>query len=411
MSGAPRIEPMAPRPVRRPPSAASDSRPPAAAAPAATAPAPAPAPTNGALATKADASLALPEGWSREDVDLLKDTIAKGCTDAELRLFMLVCRQTGLSPFARQIYMIRRWDDTLGREVASPQTSIDGFRLAAARTGQHDGSQTQWCGLDGVWHDAWLWDEPPAAAMTTVWRKGSTRGFTAVALFREYVQKKRSGGVTKMWLSMPAGQLGKCSESLALRKAFPAELSGLYTREEMEQATVVRDETPTAAQPVAEVRPAIAPAQHPRDILQAKVSARLQQLGVTNDGRRAVIQLAGGPEAKFLGELKDEALQALATGLIPQAKVDKWNAMGAALREAENQPEPKPPVTEPEVLPPLDGDNTATARLVRSIPKAHPEQSAVAVAPEEGEEDPDDSDDPASWALAGDEPGDDETKS
>ena len=194
-----------------------------------------------------------PRPLTREQIDILKDTAAKGATDEELRFYIQVCNRLRLDPFARQIHMVKRWDDQLKRYVMAIQVGIDGFRARAEATRKYKGQlPMMWCGMDGKWVDVWLDQKPPAAAKATVLRAGFREPVTAVALYTEYVQKTREGFPNSMWKKMPAGQLAKCAEALALRKAFPDELSGLYTNEEMGQADNepeprLRQITPSAA--------------------------------------------------------------------------------------------------------------------------------------------------------------------
>ena len=172
-------------------------------------------------------------------VDLIKSQIAKGATDDELKLFLHVADKSGLDPLSRQIYFIKR----SGKMTI--QTGIDGFRAVADRTGQYVGSS------DPVFEDN---GKIPAKATVTVNKVvgGVVGNFTATARWEEYYPGKSQGF---MWDKMPHTMLGKCAEALALRKAFPAQLSGLYTDNEMDQASNDNEPNETPPKKTKEINP------------------------------------------------------------------------------------------------------------------------------------------------------------
>lgn len=294
--------------------------------------------------------------FTPQQVDVLRHMGVEGASDGDLAVFFHVVKRTGLDPFARQIHMI-------GRNTKNPrtdrwetkytiQTGIDGFRLIGRRAANasHETisiSAPEWAHEDGSWRPIWSskWGHP-VGARVVLHRNGSP--FTAVAIFDEYKQTKRDGGLTSMWSQRPAGQIAKCAEALAWRMAFPQDLAGVYVEEEMQQSdrdeapaaqgsersgtARLRSAVPTAAAPAAEViedaevvdGPPADPITRPQS---AKLHALLKENGA--DNRDAGLAIVSALVGRAVASTKD-LTKAEASNVIDQLEQDKARGADAA---------------------------------------------------------------------------------
>ncbi|HEY3477507.1 MAG TPA: recombinase RecT [Streptomyces sp.] len=149
-------------------------------------------------------------------------------------------QRTGLDPFAKHLYLREDWNQKAGRNVYAVASTIDGFRIAAARQPTYEGQTApQWCDKNGNWTDAWWVDAPPVAARIGVYVRGYREPMWGIARFSEY---KPGGNAGFIWSKMAAHMIAKVAEALAIRKAYPDQLSGVYTDDEMQQADARKDE-------------------------------------------------------------------------------------------------------------------------------------------------------------------------
>jgi len=225
--------------------------------------------------------------WDDKQVAALSQLGLSRASKGDLQVFLHTCQRTGLDPFARQIYMIERG----GRYTI--QSSIDGLRIVAQRSNNYGGqTPAEWCGDDGKWVDIWLAKTPPVAARIGVYYKDTPNPTYAVAKWDSYA------GTSPIWKKMPDLMLSKCAEALALRKAFPQDLSGIYTSDEMAQADVEKPEStqPKATAPAKILEAVVVEEVSEED--QAYTSTLVTQVGQIND--LAELRKLWTDEAPFL---------------------------------------------------------------------------------------------------------------
>jgi phage recombination protein Bet len=168
---------------------------------------------------------------TQDQVALIKNTVALGATDDELKLFFFECRRRGVHPLDRLIHFVKR------SGKATFQCGIDFMRSQAEASGQYRGQDDVEYGPKVNGYPEW--------AKATVRRIDPNTGdiytVSATAYWDEFYPGETLGF---MWKKMPRVMLGKVAESQALRKAFPLNFNGLYTFEEMQQADIVASGTP-----------------------------------------------------------------------------------------------------------------------------------------------------------------------
>jgi phage recombination protein Bet len=182
--------------------------------------------------------------FTEEQQKIIRDSYLNGATQAEASMLMEVAKALRLSPLKRHICFVKRstkdYRTQQYKDVWSHQVTIDGFRYIAERTGRYDGQ-----------------DEPefeegatgPMTCTVRVYKKGISRPFVGKVWWEEYVQTNGKGEVTNMWARGKHFMLAKCAEAVALRKAFPEDLAGAYTPEEMARDEKEVNEAPVNVAP------------------------------------------------------------------------------------------------------------------------------------------------------------------
>lgn len=265
---------------------------------------------SGKKESKADKLLSLiPEGHSPAVyLDLIKtqvlgvDRKGQARSDEDLMLFLYTCKRTGLDPLVNQIYAVFRWDSRLGKEKMTIQTGIDGMRLVAQRTGEYAGQD------DAKYLPEDESTQYPVKATVTVYKLlgGARVPFTATARWAEYIQLDKQGKPMGLWSKMPYLMLSKCAEALALRKAFPNELSGIYAREEMGQAdNSILGDLPTP------------------DKFKKEDSTPVVEHGAPDDDNRPNIHIGDAGAAEQSAKLKGEAEKSAEENKTNEVAVDK----------------------------------------------------------------------------------------
>lgn len=159
---------------------------------------------------------------------------------AQVALFAQICKEKGISPFQKHIYLLA-YKSKSGTKYQVIM-GIDGFRHIASMSGVHAGTDITY--NNGLTIDqCQQLKEYPRTAKCIVKKvvHGVIAEFSHEVSMNEFIKVEK---YPTKWQTMPFQMLGKCAEAFALKKAFPEHLSGLHVPEEkaaFENTTIQAD--------------------------------------------------------------------------------------------------------------------------------------------------------------------------
>ena len=245
----------------------------------------------------------------QELMQVLQSSLYPGASPASIKMALGYCKAAGLDPMQKPVHIVPMWDSKAGsmRDVVMPGVGL--YRTQAARSGECAGvsepdfgpDTTETLGGQSITFPAWC--------RVTVKRRlptGEVVEFTAKEFWKENYAvkggKEKSIAPNAMWTKRPYGQIAKCAEAQALRKAFP-EVGSQPTADEMEGKTL--DMGP------AEVVPPAPPAHYPEDAFEKNVDAWAKSIAsgkMTEERLVAMVSSKGALTEEQRAELRNRVM-------------------------------------------------------------------------------------------------------
>lgn len=176
--------------------------------------------------------------------NVLTTSVFVGAKPESIVMAVEYCKARGLDIMKKPCHIVpmnikdNRTNKYEWRDIIMP--SITEQRITAARTGEYAGQDAPVFGEMMEMKFGTKTHTVPEFCTVTVHRivHGQKVPFTHTEYFDEICATKKDGDLNSMWTKRKRGQLAKCAEAGALRKAFPEEIGNEYTVEEMQGKTI-----------------------------------------------------------------------------------------------------------------------------------------------------------------------------